>query len=285
MQNRAESKPLLQRNIVWNDYKERGDDCLMRIAIGCDHAGYDLKMEIKGYLVKRTDDEYKDFGTNSKEPCDYPDFALQVAKAVASGDFDRGILICGKCGNSLIGKAGNGHLANGTKRRNYVCPVRRDDTEECGKVAVAVHRVEPAVRDLVVRILAAPKHARQIARASAKLAAAQAKLDAAQSDATELSRRLGEGRMPLDRYDAAMGPLELRITRLKRDVDALKGAGADQAAHTASVEEITREWDEADVATRRAMIRRVAPRGILVKTVTRGEFSRMSDTAERLVVL
>ena len=67
----------------------------MRIAIGCDHAGYDLKMEIKGYLVKRTDDEYKDFGTNSKEPCDYPDFALQVAKAVASGDFDRGILICG----------------------------------------------------------------------------------------------------------------------------------------------------------------------------------------------
>jgi hypothetical protein len=196
-----------------------------------------------------------------------------------------GILICGKCGNSLIGKAGNGHLANGTKRRNYVCPVRRDDTEECGKVAVAVHRVEPAVRDLVVRILADPKHARQIARASAKLAAAQAKLDAAQSDATELSRRLGEGRMPLDRYDAAMGPLEIRITRLKRDVDALKGAGADQAAHTASVEEITREWDEADVATRRAMIRRVAPRGILVKTVTRGEFSRMSDTAERLVVL
>jgi ribose 5-phosphate isomerase B len=66
----------------------------MRIAIGCDHAGYDLKMEIKGYLVKRTD-EYKDFGTNSKDPCDYPDIALQVAKAIANGDFDCGILVCG----------------------------------------------------------------------------------------------------------------------------------------------------------------------------------------------
>jgi ribose 5-phosphate isomerase B len=66
----------------------------MRIAIGCDHAGYDLKMEIKGYLVKR-EDEYKDFGCFSKEACDYPDIAHAVAKAVASGDFDRGILICG----------------------------------------------------------------------------------------------------------------------------------------------------------------------------------------------
>jgi ribose 5-phosphate isomerase B len=66
----------------------------MTIAIGCDHAGYDLKMEIKGYLVKR-EYEYKDFGTNSKEPCDYPDFAQAVARAVAAGEFDRGILICG----------------------------------------------------------------------------------------------------------------------------------------------------------------------------------------------
>jgi len=66
----------------------------MKIAIGSDHAGFKLKEIIKAYL-NRKKIAFKDFGTNSEEACDYPDLAYPVAKAVARGEFDRGILICG----------------------------------------------------------------------------------------------------------------------------------------------------------------------------------------------
>ena len=64
------------------------------IAIGSDHAGFWLKEELKKCLQKRGL-EYKDFGTHGKESVDYPDYALPVAESVASGECDRGILICG----------------------------------------------------------------------------------------------------------------------------------------------------------------------------------------------
>ncbi len=66
----------------------------MRIALGADHAGVHLKDSLK-----RTLDElglsYQDFGTGSAESVDYPDFAQAVAKGVAGGQFERGILVCG----------------------------------------------------------------------------------------------------------------------------------------------------------------------------------------------
>ena len=64
------------------------------IAIGCDHGGFGLKKEIMAHLEKQGY-EYKDFGTYSEASCDYPQYAKAVAKAVASGECDRGILICG----------------------------------------------------------------------------------------------------------------------------------------------------------------------------------------------
>lgn len=66
----------------------------MKIAIGCDHGGVELKEEIKKYLFE-AGYETKDFGTNSNESCDYPDYAILVAEAVAAKEFDFGILICG----------------------------------------------------------------------------------------------------------------------------------------------------------------------------------------------
>ena len=64
------------------------------IALGCDHGGYELKQEIIKYL-KDHELDYKDFGTYSTESCDYPDYAQAVAKAILSGECQRGILICG----------------------------------------------------------------------------------------------------------------------------------------------------------------------------------------------
>ena len=64
------------------------------IAIGSDHGGFELKKEIMAHLDARGL-EYKDFGTYSDASCDYPAYGKAVAKAVASGECERGIIICG----------------------------------------------------------------------------------------------------------------------------------------------------------------------------------------------
>ena len=66
----------------------------MKIALGCDHGGLNLKAEIASYL-KSQNIEFKDFGTYTEESCDYADIALPVAEAVVAKEFDFGILICG----------------------------------------------------------------------------------------------------------------------------------------------------------------------------------------------
>lgn len=66
----------------------------MKIAVGCDHGGVELKNEIIRYLESENY-EVKDFGTYSTESCDYPDIAQPVAEAVAAKEFEFGILICG----------------------------------------------------------------------------------------------------------------------------------------------------------------------------------------------
>ena len=66
----------------------------MRIAVGSDHAGLNLKAEIVPVL-REMGLEVEDFGVHSPAAVDYPDVARPLAEAVARGDFDRGILICG----------------------------------------------------------------------------------------------------------------------------------------------------------------------------------------------
>ena len=64
------------------------------IALACDHGGYELMKDIKAYLENRCC-YYKDFGTNSKESCDYPELAAEAASAVANGECRAGVLVCG----------------------------------------------------------------------------------------------------------------------------------------------------------------------------------------------
>ena len=65
----------------------------MKIAIGCDHGALELKNTVKAHLEKRGF-AVDDFGTYTAQSCDYPDFAAAAARAVASGDCDRGIVLC-----------------------------------------------------------------------------------------------------------------------------------------------------------------------------------------------
>lgn len=64
------------------------------VALGSDHAGYKLKQELIEHLKERGT-EFKDYGCYDGKSCDYPVYAKKVAKAVVSGECDKGILICG----------------------------------------------------------------------------------------------------------------------------------------------------------------------------------------------
>ena len=66
----------------------------LKVAIGCDHGGFNIKNKIVDYL-KSNGFDFKDFGSFSEESCDYPKVAKEVAVEVAKNNFDRGILVCG----------------------------------------------------------------------------------------------------------------------------------------------------------------------------------------------
>lgn len=93
------------------------------IPIASDHAGYELKEEVKRYLASRNI-ETKDFGTFSSESVDYPDYAHQVGAAINRGDFTRGIVICG---------SGNGVQMTVNKYPNVRCALCWN--EEIAKLA------------------------------------------------------------------------------------------------------------------------------------------------------
>lgn len=82
-----------------------------RIAIACDHAGYELKEKVKEYLTENQYD-VKDFGTNGPDSVDYPDMVHPLGKAIDEGEFERGIVICG---------TGNGVQMTVNKYKNVRC--------------------------------------------------------------------------------------------------------------------------------------------------------------------
>lgn len=84
----------------------------MKIAIGSDHGGYELKEKIKQYLTDELSVSYLDFGTYNTNRCDYPDYAFLVAHAVATKKCDLGIMIDGAgIGSSMMANKVPGILA------------------------------------------------------------------------------------------------------------------------------------------------------------------------------
>ncbi|RKY23979.1 MAG: ribose 5-phosphate isomerase B [Planctomycetota bacterium] len=83
----------------------------MKIAIASDHAGFKYKEIIKTNLIEQGY-EVEDFGTNSDESCDYPDFIRPAAEAVAAGKFERGI---------VLGGSGNGEAMVANKVKGIRC--------------------------------------------------------------------------------------------------------------------------------------------------------------------
>jgi ribose 5-phosphate isomerase B len=84
----------------------------MTIAIGCDHAGVELKKELLA-LLNNLQIQYVDYGTDSPESVDYPDFGEKVSEAVSSGKIAKGILICGTgIGMSIVANKFSGVRAS-----------------------------------------------------------------------------------------------------------------------------------------------------------------------------
>jgi ribose 5-phosphate isomerase B len=90
----------------------------MKIAIGSDHAGFTYKAMLQE-MLRDLGHDVTDFGTNSQEPVDYPDFIRPVAKAVAAGDFERGI---------VLGGSGNGEQMVANKVKGVRCALCWDVT-------------------------------------------------------------------------------------------------------------------------------------------------------------
>jgi ribose 5-phosphate isomerase B len=90
----------------------------MRIVIGSDHAGFDHKQRLASYLAEKGH-EVRDVGTsNAEESVDYPDFALAAAHAVAAGEADFGVLVCG----TGIGMAIAANKVAGVRAANVIDP-------------------------------------------------------------------------------------------------------------------------------------------------------------------
>ena len=142
----------------------------MRIALGADHAGVQLKADIKKFLDERGV-PYTDFGTNTTDSVDYPDFAATVARAVADGSHDRGLLFCG----SGIGMAMAANKVPGVRAASVVDEVstRLSREHNDANVLALGERLTPVetARQLVTTFLDTPfgggRHQRRVDKISA----------------------------------------------------------------------------------------------------------------------
>lgn len=75
-------------------YNSLGGNSMKKIIVASDHGGYELKNNIKEYLID-LNYEVTDIGTDTKESCDYPVFANKLCERILSGEFEKGILFCG----------------------------------------------------------------------------------------------------------------------------------------------------------------------------------------------
>ncbi len=139
----------------------------MRVAIGSDHAGFTYKQQLIA-LLKSLGHEVKDFGTDSEESVDYPDFIRPVAQAVAQGEFERGI---------VLGGSGNGEQIVANKVRGIRCALCWDVTTarlarehndanmiSIGQRVVGAEEAQDMVRVFLSTDFAGGRHARRIAK-------------------------------------------------------------------------------------------------------------------------
>lgn len=119
----------------------------MRIAIGCDHRGIQFKKSVIEVLEK-AGQTVKDFGSYTEDAVDYPDIAKDVGNAVVSGDYDRGILICG----TGIGMCIAANKVNGIRAalcHNEFCALRSRQHNDANVLCMGSEIVKDDMPDIV----------------------------------------------------------------------------------------------------------------------------------------
>ena len=190
----------------------------MKIAIGADHAGFQLKEDIRQHLQSKGH-EVDDRGTHSAASCDYPDFALAVARAVAGGAADYGILIC----STGVGMAIAANKVPGVRAAIGTCVdevflVRSHNDANVltlGARYVDEHAAENLVHAFLTTDFEGGRHSRRLAKIAAVEAAGGAAPweRSAMSEQERLSRPLAESDPEV--YRAIRGELERQNSRLE----------------------------------------------------------------------
>lgn len=137
----------------------------MKIAVASDHAGFDLKQLVAGAL-RELGHDVEDFGTDSDDSVDYPDFAAPAARAVASGNAERGVIVCG----SGVGVAIVANKIDGVRAVNAHDPLEAEMSRKHNNANVLTlsgQRIAPeAALTIVRRFLEIPfeggRHARRV---------------------------------------------------------------------------------------------------------------------------
>lgn len=141
----------------------------MKIAIGNDHAAVELKKTIMEY-VESMGHEVTNFGTDSSESCNYPEYGEKVANAVASGEFDCGILICGTgVGISIAANKVNGIRAavcSDTATARLVKQHNNANIIAFGERIVGVELAKDIVKAYLTAEFKGGRHAKRIAMIS-----------------------------------------------------------------------------------------------------------------------
>ena|GEM_PF-7107325 len=175
-----------------------------------------------------------------------------------------GLVQCGNCGRGLTGRPQykRAPYPDGETRRRYICQ-KRLTGGGCNKVSVDMRLLDNAIGKLVVTILSDPRHVEAMNAAAVAVAAKRRPVadELARSEelATELSGRLGRGEISLQRYDAALTPLDRRITELRTTLDAIDATRVvdDSAkARAESLDVWIARWEAANVGEKRSMFKR-----------------------------
>lgn len=126
----------------------------MRIAIGGDHAGYELKDELIP-LIEGLGHEVLDMGAHSAEPSDYPDFALAVGEAVRDGRADRGVLVCGS-GAGVTVAANKIHGVRATLAHDVYTAHQGVEHDDINIITMGARIIGPAIaKEIVAAFLGA----------------------------------------------------------------------------------------------------------------------------------
>jgi ribose 5-phosphate isomerase B len=151
---------------------------LDHVILGSDHAGFELKEKVKTTL-ERLGVPFEDVGTHSAESVDYPDFAHRVAEAVAAGQYERGILVCGT--GIGVSMAANRHPG---VRAALACSEETArlsrEHNDANVLALGGRTTAPALADRIVEVwlktpFAGGRHARRVAEIEPPTTGAEAR--------------------------------------------------------------------------------------------------------------